>query len=293
MLRSPFATLAHRSMKIRIVSLLLGVAAALSAQSLKVYSEFQRIGPKGEVIAADRQGRSREILSPALARNAYASYHVVLSAPAGTPYKLHFAQNPDNAVRATFYREIHDEAGIPDRLEKIELPLESKIDESGRALVLWMDLWVDAAAPVRRVRVEPQAFMLERWIIYPMEVRVFPNIVPELRGDGAVPAPVSAPADTFALGPLREILCGTREPPAPAGPPTIRQMIYRNARQDAALAGAYERVLSDETVAQRLAGEAGMSNTAAWCAEPKPVRGATASGPEWYLKIRDRLVRGW
>lgn len=276
----------------RAIAVLLAGSAALSAQSLKVYSEFQRVGPGGDVIAADRQERSREILSPAVARNAYASFHVVLSAPPGTSFALHFAQNPDNAFRAAFYREIHDEAGIPDRLEKIELPLESKIDESGRPVVLWMDLWLDAAAPVRRVRIEPQAWIVDRWIIYPMEVRVYPNIVPETRTAGAELAAASAPADRFALGPLGEMLCGRREPSGTAGL-SIRNMIHRNARQDAALTGAYERVLGRETVVKRLAAEAGIPDTPAWCADPKMPRPPLSAGPEWYLKIRDRLVRGW
>jgi hypothetical protein len=273
-------------------ALFLACAASLTAQSVKVYSEFQRIGPDGAVIAADRQERSREILSPAVARNAYASYHVVLSAPAGAAFTLHFAQNPDNAVHATFYREIHDAAGVPDRLERIELPLESKIDEGGRSLVLWMDLWVDADAPVRRVRVEPQVWIGDRWIIYPMEVRVFPNIVPESVKDSAELPPASAPADAFALGPLRAMLCGPGEPAATPGP-TIRRMIHRNARQDAALAGAFAKVLGRETVAKRLATEAGIPDLEAWCSAERSARPPGAAGPEWYLKLRDRLVRGW
>jgi hypothetical protein len=274
-------------------ALFLACTASLAAQSLKVYSEFQRIGPDGAVIAADREERSREILSPAVARNAYASYHVVLSAPAGAEFTLHFAQNPDNAFQATFYREIHDAAGIPDRLEKIQLPLESKIDGSGRPLVLWMDLWVDATAPVRRVRVEPQVWIGDRWIIYPLEVRVYPNIVPDAGKDGAELPPVSGPADTFALGPLRTMLCGQSVRAAPPGL-TIRQMIQRNARQDAALAGAYKNALGSETVLKRLAAEAGIPDAAVWCSDSKAAtRPPGASGPEWYLKVRDRLVRGW
>jgi hypothetical protein len=275
-----------------LACLLLACAAPLAGQSLKVYSEFQRIGPDGEVIVADREVRSREILSPAVARNAYASYHVVVSAPAGAPFALHFAQNPDDSFRAAFYREIHDAAGIPDRLEKIELPLESRIDDRGRPLVVWMDLWVDATAPVRRVRIEPQLWAGERWTIYPMEVRVFPNIVPDSGGEGGALAPASAPADTFALGPLRALLCGRSEPAAPAGL-TVRRMIQRNAQQDAALGGAYVKVLGRETVARRLAAEAGIPDLNAWCSDEMAVRAASAAGPEWYLKIRDRLVRGW
>ena len=35
-----------------------------------------------------------------------------------------------------------------------------------------MDLWVDANAPVRRVKIEPQVGIDGDWVTYPMEVRV-------------------------------------------------------------------------------------------------------------------------
>jgi hypothetical protein len=70
-------------------------------------------------------------------------------------------------------------------------------------------------------------------------------------------------------------------------------MIQRNARQDAALAGAFAKVLDRETVAKRLALEAGIPDLEAWCSAESPARPPGAAGPEWYLKLRDRLVRGW
>lgn len=279
-------------MTVRLAAFLWMGAALLPAQTLKVYSEFQRVGPDGKVIAADRQERPREILSPGLARNAYASYHVALTAPAGTPFTLHFAQNPENAVRATFYREIFDAEGVPDRLEKIELPLESKIDAAGRAVVLWMDLWVEAAAPVRRVRVEAQAWVVDRWLIYPMEVRIMPAIVPDQGDTPAMLAPASSPSDTFAIGPLREYLCEAREAPGKSEL-SIRQLIQRNARQDAALARVHERTVARADVLAKLAGVMNLPSAAAWCAEESPKRPAGQNGPEWVLRLRDLLVRGW
>jgi hypothetical protein len=279
-------------MNVRAIAVLLMSASALSAQSLKVYSEYQRIGTDGKVILADRQDRPREVLSPGVARNAFASFHVVLTAPPGTPYTLHFAQNPENAVRATFYREIHDTTGIPDQLEKVELPIESKIDESGRALVLWLDLWVDSAAPVRRIRVEPQVWIMDRWIIYPMEVRIMPSIVPDPGEPQALLAPATSPADTFAFGPLRDYLCDVREAPGKAEL-TVRHMIQRNARQDAALARVYERSHGRADVLSRLAGSVSLPSTGPWCAEQSPSRPPGQGGPEWVLRLRDLLARGW
>ncbi len=276
----------------RAVAILLAGSAALSAQSLKFYSEFQRIGLDGKVISADRQERSREILSPAVARNAFASFHLVLTAPAGTPYTLHFAQNPENAVKATFYREIHDSEGIPDQLAKIDLPLESKIDENGRSLVLWTDLWVDAAAPVRRIRVEAQAWLVDHWIITPMEVRIMPAIAPEPGDSPAMLAPATSPADTFAYGPLREYLCEAREAPGKADL-SVRQLVQRNARQDAGLARVAERTNGRADVLSRLAGAMNLPSVGPWCEENPPSRPAGQAGPEWVLRLRDLLVRGW
>jgi hypothetical protein len=282
----------NAGMSARALALLLAGAGAVYAQSLRFYSEFQRIGLDGKVVSADRQERSREILSPAVARNAFASFHVVLTGPPGTPYSLHFSQNPDHAVRPAFYREIHDSDGMPDRLEKIDLPLEGKIDENGRALVLWMDLWVEAAAPVRRIRVEAQAWMLERWIIAPMEVRIMPAIAADPVDTAAMLATATSPADTFAFGPLREYLCEAREAPGKADP-SIRQLIQRNARQDATLARAAERTHGRADVLARLAGAMGVPSASNWCEENPPSRPPGQNGPEWVLRLRDLLVRGW
>src|ERR1039458_368408 len=61
--------------------LLLTYAAPLAAQSLQIYSEFQRIDPYGRIVPVDRSEYPREILSPELARNAPASFHVAGTLP--------------------------------------------------------------------------------------------------------------------------------------------------------------------------------------------------------------------
>src|SRR5258708_7345700 len=114
------------------------VCAALSAQSVRVYSEFARINASGEVTAPERP---REILSPAIVRNGFTSFQVVVQVPKGMTYWLYVGQNPDDAVRVTMYRESGD------RLEKMELPFQSSSTE-----ILWMDLWTDRNAPVRRIK---------------------------------------------------------------------------------------------------------------------------------------------
>ena len=57
------------------------VAVVLQAQSVDINPEFRRVDPFGAVVEADRGLVAREILSPALARNGFASFHIVVSVP--------------------------------------------------------------------------------------------------------------------------------------------------------------------------------------------------------------------
>ena len=168
------------------------------AQSVRVYSEFARINPKGEVTAPVQP---REILSPAIVRNGFTSFQIVVQVEAGTPYALYIGQNPEDAVRVRVYRESGE------KLEPVELPFEAKSTQ-----VLWMDLWADRKAPVRRVKVEPQLNVKQDWIVYPMEVRVMDAVVPE---------------EKLALG-----FCGS---PVPKSENALAAASLRNARQDASL----------------------------------------------------------
>jgi hypothetical protein len=177
---------------------LLGGAAA-RAQPLQVYSEFARLDHDGHVIAPETP---REILSPALARNAYTSFQVVVQAGEHMLWRLHVGQNPENAVRVTIYREIG--AG----LERGDLPVNGQ-----GAQIFWMDLWVDRNAPVQRIKIEPALYMDGDWVTYPMEARIMDARVP----DSANPQP----------------LCSL---PKPEGPNLMAAQQFRNAAQDGALA---------------------------------------------------------
>jgi hypothetical protein len=177
-------------------------APGLFSQTLDVYSEFARIDGTGAVTAP---AEPREILSPMLVRNGYTSFQIVVHAESG-PWVLFVPQNPKEAVKVTVYRESGE------RLEPVELPFTSK----GTA-VIWLDLWCDRAAPVRRVKVEPEIWSQAGWNTYPMEVRVV---------EATVPDDVRA-----AVADLREFLCGER-----AADSDVERMHVRNARQDAALA---------------------------------------------------------
>ena len=228
--------------------LVIAAALPLAAQSLRVYSEFVRFNAAGDPVAP---AAPREILSPAIARNAYTSFQVVVQAPKGTEYRLHVGLNPENAVQARMYRESGG------NVEPVELPYIGNETQ-----VLWMDLWADRDAPVRRIKVEPQLKVNDDWVTYPMEVRVVEAIVP---------AGLRTPAAAATGEAMRALLCGTKIE-IQGDPMSIAAMRFRNEQQDVALA----RRASTEDL-RRLFGP---------CDAQPP-----ESDPEWYYRIRDYLFR--
>jgi hypothetical protein len=225
---------------------------AARAQSLRVYSEFAQIDATGRVTAP---AEPREILSPAIARNAFSSFRVVVEVPRGTPYQLYVAQNPENAVEVTLYRENGD------RLEPVAQPVSGNDTQ-----IFWMDLWTARDAPVQRIKVEPQLHVNNDWVIYPMEARVMEATAGEVgRGVGGDEPPAQV---------IRQFLC-SRFPAidygaVPPGPSAASKRV-RNALQDLTLATGAPRA-----ELQTLFGS---------CVSPIP------ADPEWYLRIRDYLLR--
>src|SRR5512134_1590619 len=90
---------------------LLGAATGAFAQlpAVRVYSAFQRIDPTGKVVYADRPAageiRSREILSPGLARNSSTAFHVAVTVPPETGFALYVGQNPEGFLGVRMYKE--------------------------------------------------------------------------------------------------------------------------------------------------------------------------------------------
>ena len=226
---------------------LLLAATASVAQPLRVYSEFAVINAQGEAVAPESP---REILSPAIVRNGFTSFQIVLQVPKGTPATLHVGQNPGYAVKIALYRQSGD------RLERVELPYQSDSTQ-----VLWMDVWADREAPVRRVKVEPQLFINDDWVVYPMEARGVEASIPDN-------APVQ-PGDSAPWEAMRRFLCGSN--PASAQPPDVAGPHLRNVRQDLALAAK-----APKEELQKLFGA---------CTATPP------ANPEAYLRIRDYLLR--
>jgi hypothetical protein len=213
--------------------------APVWSQPLSVYSEFARIDGSGKVTAPESP---REILSPAIVRNGFISFQVVVEVPGETKWLLFVGQNPENSVKVTMYRELGGS------LEPVELPYAG----SGTQ-VLWMDVWTDGNAPVRRIKIEPELHINDDWVIYPIEGRVVDARIPP--GPSPVPSMHAYLCETPALGPPLE---GPR---------------LRNSEQDVKLMDAHASAKED--VKKLLGG----------CEAPPP------SDPESYLQIRDYLFR--
>jgi hypothetical protein len=205
-------------------------------------------------------------------------------------YQLDIGQNPENAVKATLYRENFVETPFgfrPDTLQPVSIPYRGFPADfkfpGQRVVTFWLDMWVDAKAEVDRIKVEPQLFSesVQDWIVYPMEVRVQQPVVPTHKTVLTALPLVTDPADAVTFGPLRGLFCGATPSKAEAaGPLTGRQLMQRNVAQHLAL-------ITDKAAAAALFAKASGMELKTWCAKPvTPPR-----GPEWYLRFRDLIYR--
>lgn len=226
-------------------ALLFVTTIATRAADLKVYSEFRRIGPDSQIVKADEGGRVREILSPLAVRGGYTTFRIVVEAPAGSEFWVYIGQNPDDNARATLYRELPPTTpgAPPDALEKVDIPYQGKVPAGSAAVTFLLDLYYERTASVERVKIEPQLHYDNRWIIYPMEVRIAHaalSAADASRIGAHPPYPPTDPtlrAETPAFAALRDHLCGAPAKPAtPLTTLTARALLYRNALQDLALA---------------------------------------------------------
>ena len=248
---------------------------------LEIYSEFQRVDPFGRIISKDRAQRPREILSPAIPRNGFVSFHVVVTAPPGESYFLFVGTNPLNACRVELYKEHFVKTAdgwVPDTLVELRRlpdfgaipdPDENIPGQNTRAYLL--NLWVPPDTELAAFRLEVQ-LKIGSYIIRPLEVRVIPARVPDVAGArNALTRPVPGidePSDASAVGPLTEYFSRGLVT-ANARPSTTREVIRRNATQDMMLAGSLGQQTRPEALKRF------------WDALPR------VPGAEGYLRLRD------
>ena len=196
----------------------------------------------------------------------------------------------------TLYKELFIKAGeqwIPDALEETKIPTFGMLPYPPSPILgqntvsYWLDLRVPADAPVRRARLEVLLKVGNRWVIYPMEVRVVEAKVPAIRWTGARLPPPSERADSPVYGPLGAYLCRSKESSVKE-PLTARALIRRNALQDIALAQTLESKLGRGAVMAEILRRAGSQNAADWCRSHST---PPDLGAEWYLRVRDWLYR--
>lgn len=260
-------------------------------QEIYVRSEFQRPAPGGTVYEADKMNqRGREVLSPPALRNAFTTVHVTLEAPAGTPVVLYIGLNPEDAIKPTLYLEKHLAGGAPNGLEEVKtLPFNGKIPENG-ALNFLLDMWVSADASVQRVKVEPQLWVPDRWIVYPMEVRILEMMVPKhVYQPAKLPEP-GFRSDAVIYPRMRELLCGAAiANGGKLSSPTVFSLLDRNIAQDMALGRRLSR-LSKPRMEQIFVAPTGKAQAEDWCKAAQT--GVLEALPtEWYLRVRDFLYR--
>jgi len=241
------------------------------AAQIEVYSEFRRIGPNGEIVAPDQGGTVREMLSPAVARGGHASFHLVIKAPAGSGYTLYVGQNPEGHGHLTLYRELYTD-GLPDRLQLVKTgfagPHTAVMPDNQTADVYWMDIEYPPTVAVERVKVEPQLWAGSHWIVYPMEIRLTEARLKSLPADRDPGVALNARVESAALLALREKLCGTVPAKPTPGEPTVRRLVYRNARE----------LLSLPTTV--------LPEPAAFC------KGEPALPIEGFVRLRNQILQG-
>lgn len=259
-------------------------AAALPAQTVEVYSEFQRPDPFGGVVAPDRAWHPREILSPVIGRNGHATFHVAVTVPSKESYFLFVIPNPAESCRVVVYKEHFSKtpAGwIPDRLTELQrlpdygvMPDPDDGIEGQTTRVYLVDLWIPPESPIFRFRLELQLKVAD-WTIRPMEVRVVAARYPEMPvGDDDRPLPpIEYGADAPAIQVLGDYVGGRELTMPPAGL-TVRDIIRRNATQDIGLGG---RSLMQRAI------DFFRANTVF---SPRPW------GSEYWLRMRDLLLLG-
>ena len=269
--------------------LLAASGAALCGQRVSVWSEFQRLRPDGEVVAADRVAARREILSPALVRNGWVSLLFSVEAPAAENYTVYIAQNPDTTAKAAIYQLEYSEHGgewVPDGLKAVAQPVQAALSEGQKTQLYLLDLFLPADTPVERFRLEIQLHAAGRWTIYPMEMRPVETVAPAAAPLRGVLAPVAARADETLRLALRDALCG-----AGAGPvqrlDSLRAVTLRNALQDLAIAAGGGGEVSGSLL-ERLPRAGGWKSKEEFCASERPA----PRGAEWWLRVRDHLYQG-
>lgn len=232
----------------------------------------------------DRARKPRELLSPAVVRNAHFSYHVAVTAPAKSMYFLAVQMYPPNAFQWKLYEEkfaFDGKQWIPDALQEMSAPYFGVVPDPEQSIpgqttcVYLLDVFVPADLPPSQVRLEVLA-KFDTWRMWPMEVRVPGALIPDLRQGPLTTllAPPTVAADTVARAAFA-VYTGQREE-VTGSVRSVRSVIWRNALQDAALARVLETRLPRDRIMDQV---------------ERRLKPDVEAGAEGYLRVRDYLIR--
>jgi hypothetical protein len=167
---------------------------------LRVFPEFLRVDPFGQIVKAD----SAADATPALnqwqrhrsiqlegARGGYISFHLDVELHGSTDYTLTLSLAPGyGAIQADVYREwFHflerDKSYYPDALIPVRLPYSSRLPEPDnriagqRTQAFWVDIWIPESIPAGLYRGRAVLRAGGRSTTLALELKVLPAAVPE------------------------------------------------------------------------------------------------------------------
>jgi hypothetical protein len=175
------------------------------------------------------------------------------------------------------YQEFYARQGaewVPEIVKPLNLPVAATLAEGQKSQSYLLDIWVPDSAPVARFRLEVQLNANDRWVIYPLEIRVSEAMAPAKAENAAAP---------------RDYVCGAPATPTPK-PDLTRPggFIARNIAQDLMLARVRESAQPRGQIIGAMLRAGGWNSSTEFCAAPEPA----PRGVEWWLRARDYLLQG-
>jgi hypothetical protein len=167
--------------------LLLCFSLCAQGAELRLWPEYLRTGPDGEVVAADRPAAaSFSFQSIRVARGGYASLQVAVRLRSPGEYRLSaHAPLPAGVFREWYHRLGKDQAYYPDALVPVELPHLARLPDPDNRIgnqqvqAYWIDIWVPAATKPGEYTVTFRLESAEGNAETALPIRVLRSITPD------------------------------------------------------------------------------------------------------------------
>lgn len=171
-------------MKIRF--LLFFVSLCAQGAELRLWPEYLRTGPDGDVVAADRAAPPNLLKSIRVARAGYASLQVAvrLRSPGNYTFTVQ-SPFPTEVFREWYHRLEKDGAWYPDALVPVKSPHSARLPdvdnrvENQQAQAYWIDVWVPAATRPGEYRLTFRLESAEGNAEAVLPIRVIAPVIPD------------------------------------------------------------------------------------------------------------------